>query len=201
MMPETLLHWLSAYGYLAIFLLLAGGVVGIPIPDELLLAFAGYLVSKGNLLGFATIMAAFFGSICGITITYSLGRTAGSYIIKKWGHIIRISEERLTRAGSTINRKGKPVMFFSYFLPGLRQATPFTAGLTGIRFPVFAACAYTGGLVWSASFVVVGYCAGKQWLSTSEKIHQSLFIGSGVLALILVIYFYYLQRKHTRGRV
>ena len=194
MTPETVLHWLSAYGYLALFFLLAGGIVGIPLPDELLLASAGYLVYEGNLQGFATIMAAFTGSICGITITYSLGRTAGNYLIRKWGPAVRISEERLNRAGAMLERRGGSALFCSYFIPGLRQASPFAAGVTGIRFPVFAVCAYPAGLVWSAGFVMAGYYAGEQWLCIAQAMRQTLFYSFSILVLLFVL-IYFARRK------
>ena len=72
---DAFVHWVSSCSYIAIFALFAGGLVGIPVPDEMLLMLAGYLVFKGGLNGPAAAMAAFLGSSCGITITYFLGRT------------------------------------------------------------------------------------------------------------------------------
>ena len=66
-MEQQVLAWITHYGYLAIFLLLVFGIVGLPVPDETLLTFTGYLVFKGHLslpLAFATALA---GSACGIT--------------------------------------------------------------------------------------------------------------------------------------
>jgi membrane protein DedA with SNARE-associated domain len=67
----------SQYGYLGIFSLLVAGIVGLPVPDETLLAFAGYLVYRRILYPAPTIAAALLGTLCGITVSYTLGRTAG----------------------------------------------------------------------------------------------------------------------------
>jgi membrane protein DedA with SNARE-associated domain len=74
MVTETILRWVIEYGYIGIFSVLALGIIGAPIPDEGMLAFAGYLfagylVYEGKLLLVPTMAAAFFGSVCGITLS------------------------------------------------------------------------------------------------------------------------------------
>ena len=182
---DAVLHLIASCGYIAIFALFAGGLVGIPLPDELLLAGVGYLVFKGGLNGAGATMAGFLGSICGITITYFLGRTGGYYLIKKLFNFFNISQDRLVHAVALIGSRGRWAMPLSYFMPGLRQATPFAAGALGIRFPVFAAATYPAGFVWAAAFVALGYYAGEEWLNASQAIHQYLRIGALVFAVLL----------------
>jgi membrane protein DedA with SNARE-associated domain len=81
-MIETLIELLSHHGYPIIFVLLLLGIFGLPIPDEFLLAFAGALISKGRLHFVPTILSATLGSMCGITLSYVLGRTAGIHLVK-----------------------------------------------------------------------------------------------------------------------
>ena len=183
---DAVLHWISSCGYIALFALFAGGLVGIPVPDEMLLMLAGYLVFKGSLNGPGAAMAAFLGSSCGITITYFLGRTGGYYLIKKIFSFFNISQDRLGNAVALIGSRGRWAMPFSYFMPGLRQATPFTAGTFGIRFVVFAAATYPAGFVWAAAFVALGYYAGEEWLKASQEIHSCLGIGVLVFAVLLM---------------
>ena len=77
MLVDTVLQWIGQYGYIAIFSLLVLGIVGLPVPDETLLTFTGYLVFQGHLsLGLA-FLSCFAGSACGITLSYILGRTFG----------------------------------------------------------------------------------------------------------------------------
>ena len=191
---DAVLHWISSWGYIAIFAFFAGGLVGIPVPDEMLLMLAGYLAFKGGLNGPGAVLAGFFGSSCGITITYLLGRTGGHYLIKRLFTFFNISHDRLDNAVALINSRGRWAMPLSYFMPGLRQATPFAAGALGIRFPVFAAATYPAGLVWASACVALGYYAGEEWLNTSQAIHQYLGIGALVFTVLLICAFIVRQK-------
>ncbi|MBV8729091.1 MAG: DedA family protein, partial [Acidobacteriia bacterium] len=73
-MEQHVLTWITQYGYLAIFLLLALGIVGLPVPDETLLTFTGYLIYKGHLSPPLAFASALGGSASGITASYALGR-------------------------------------------------------------------------------------------------------------------------------
>jgi len=74
--------WVGQYGYPAIFFLLIGGIVGFPVPDQLLLVISGYLVLTKALSLAPTLFTAVLGSICGITLSYLLGRGSGNYLAK-----------------------------------------------------------------------------------------------------------------------
>src|SRR2546428_6715054 len=80
MIQQSMALWIAHYGYPAIFLLLIGGIVGFPVPDQLLLIISGYLVLTRSLSMTPTLIAAVLGSVCGITISYFLGRSSGSYL-------------------------------------------------------------------------------------------------------------------------
>jgi membrane protein DedA with SNARE-associated domain len=69
MFSTEILNWLTHYGYLGIFCLLMLGIVGVPIPDELVLTCAGYLIFKGYLSPGLTAASAFTGSVCGISVS------------------------------------------------------------------------------------------------------------------------------------
>jgi hypothetical protein len=95
---DALLNWIPEYGYPALFLLLMLGIVGLPIPDETLLTFSGYLIFKNQLAWMPTMATAFFGSIRGITISYLIGRRLGLFVVRTVGHRLRVAE----RAGLEI---------------------------------------------------------------------------------------------------
>ena len=88
-MSDVAFHWIEHHGYVGIFSLLAFGIVGLPVPDEWLLTFSGFLVFKGTLRFVPTFGAAFLGSACGITVSYTLGRIFDTYVIVKYGSRVR----------------------------------------------------------------------------------------------------------------
>src|SRR5260370_29382653 len=83
-MMETALQWVAHYGYVAIFSLLVLGIIGLPIPDETLLLFVGYLIYRGQLRPIPSLISAFLGSLCWITLSYAFGRTFGLHVVKTY---------------------------------------------------------------------------------------------------------------------
>ena len=196
MLTETILRWITEYGYLAIFVLMA---LGTPmLPDEGLLAFAGYLVYEGRLQLFPTMAAAFLGSVCGITLSYGLGRTVGNYLVTKFGPAVQVTEDKVTRVHTWFDRVGKWGLLFGYFLPGVRHLIAFGAGTSKLPLSVFALFAYTGGFIWSVTFISAGYFLGGQWTLVFGKVRPNLVIGSAVTVILFLLYI--LVRQYWRNR-
>ena len=185
MLSETILRWITEYGYLAIFVLMT---LGTPMPDEGLLAFAGYLVYEGKLLLVPTMAAAFFGSVCGITLSYGLGRTVGDYLVRKFGHAVQITGDKVTRVYSWYDRVGKWGLLFGFYLPGVRHLIGFGAGVAKLPVSVFALFAFTGAFIWSVTFVSAGYFLGRQWTLVFGKIRPTLMTSSIVIVSLFLLY-------------
>lgn len=196
---ETIAHWISQYGYFGIFSLLVLGIVGLPVPDEWLLTFAGFLIYKQKLHPIPTVVAAFLGSTCGISISYGLGRSLGIYLIRKHGRFLHITPERLNRAHDWFARVGTWGLMFGYFIPGVRHLTAILAGASKLRPLVFGLFAYTGACLWIATFISVGYIFGEKWNQVLDKIQTHLGVFAFIaLALLAVYLFLRYQSKKTR---
>ena len=187
-MEQQVLAWISHYGYLAIFSLLVLGIVGLPVPDETLLTFTGYLVFQGNLYLPYAYLAAFCGSACGITISYILGRKFGLMLIHRYGKYLHIKEEHLQKAHAWFERAGHWSLTFGYYIPGVRHFTAYAAGMSDLEAPQFCLFAYSGAALWTASFMTLGYFLGERWQSVVENIHQ-YFLISTIAAVVLALAF------------
>ena len=165
---ETIALWVAHYGYAAIFLLLALGIVGLPVPDEWLLTFAGYLVYKNSLLLWPAFAAAALGSMCGITVSYGLGRSLGLFFIHHYGRLFRVSQKDMDRVHTWFDRFGTWTLLLGYYVPGVRHFTAVVAGTSKMRFRLFSIFAYAGALIWTATFMGLGYGFGEQW---SQVLH------------------------------
>jgi membrane protein DedA with SNARE-associated domain len=170
---ELILHWITQYGYFGIFSLLVLGIVGLPIPDETLLTFAGYLVYRGQLQAVPTLAAAFLGSACGITLSYTLGRVTGYFVIEKYGPKLHIHMDRVHQIHDWFHRLGGFTLTFGYFVPGVRHLTAYVAGASELEYPAFAGFAYSGGLIWSVTFISLGYLLGDRWDRASGEIGRA----------------------------
>jgi membrane protein DedA with SNARE-associated domain len=180
---ESVFSWINEYGYWALFALLMLGVVGLPIPDETLLMFAGYLVSQGKFQFQATIATAFLGSICGISLSYLLGWWIGPTFVHTCERIFHLNPGALERAKIWYQRKGKYALFFGYFIPGVRHLTALLAGSARLPLSTFGLFAYSGGFMWSLTFIGLGYELEEEWHALSETIHQWLIVFATVVSI------------------
>jgi membrane protein DedA with SNARE-associated domain len=197
---ESIVAWITQYGYLGIFALLMLGIVGVPVPDETLLLFTGYLIFKRELEPLPAFLAAFLGSICGITVSYTLGRTLGFYLITRLGHYLHLEPEKLDQVRAWYDRKGKYALVVAYFIPGVRHLAAYVAGSSQLPLRVFATFAYLGGLLWSSSFVTIGYVLGDEWAQMSKSIHRYLLIGAGVALIALAVTVWLTRRRQHASR-
>ena len=196
---ETVYQLIAQYGHLAIFCLLVLGIVGLPVPDETLLTFSGYLVFKGHFGFLPTVASAYAGSICGITISYIIGRTGGLYVIHKYGPRFHLTKARLDHAHRWFERVGRWGLFFGYFMPGIRHFTAVLAGASGLETPVFALFAYSGGIFWVITFVSLGYFLGDQWSHMSEEV-QYVLIALTILAVAAAVVYWWIRRRKKISR-
>ena len=189
MPTEAILQWVAHHAYGGVFLLLMFGVVGLPVPDELLLTFLGYLISHGDVRFVPAVLCAFLGTTCGISLSYLLGRTLGLRILHKYGKYVRVTPELLKRTHDWFQRAGKWSLTFGYFVPGVRHLTAYVAGAAELELPQFALFAYPGGAIWVLTFISLGYFLGEAWLRVLEKFHRTALIATGIVAAIVIIFF------------
>ena len=100
-MEQQVLAWITQYGYLAIFSLLVLGIVGLPVPDETLLTFTGYLVYQGHLSLPLALLSGFAGSACGITTSYRQAVEGRPYA--RLRNVVARSEDVIRRAAAVHN--------------------------------------------------------------------------------------------------
>jgi membrane protein DedA with SNARE-associated domain len=198
--PSTLTLWLTQYGSLALFVLLALGIFALPIPDETLMLVAGVLMAHDKLLLFPTYLAAILGSMTGITVSYCIGRSVGVLLVRKYGHWIGITEIRMQQVHNWFERFGRWALLIGYFIPGIRQVTGYAAGITSMEYRHFATFAYTGATIWACIFLSLGYFLGDKWENIEAWLlaHWEYF---AVLLFVLVVsgaVFLYWRRTHKR---
>jgi membrane protein DedA with SNARE-associated domain len=195
-MEQSILAWIAHYGYAAIFLLLTLGIVGLPVPDETLLTFTGFLVFQHKLSLPLAFAAAWGGSTCGITISYYLGRTFGLALIRRYGKYVRVTEEHVEKAHAWFNRVGHWGLTFGYFVPGIRHLSAYAAGMSEVEARPFALYAYSGGFLWVTVFLSVGYFLGDRWEAASKQVERyGLFL---LIACVIAGAAYLIWRKWFR---
>jgi membrane protein DedA with SNARE-associated domain len=195
---DAVFQWIPTYGYGMIFLLLLAGVVGLPIPDETLLVFCGYLIYKGTLHPLGTFSAALAGSWCGISLSYTIGRTLGLGAVHRFGKYLHLNDERLQKVHQWFDRVGHWALFVGYFIAGVRHLTAIIAGTSKLDFLSFAKYAWPGGLLWVSTFLTLGYFLGENWKRIAESIHVYVLYIS--IALLVAGAGYLVFRKARQAK-
>lgn len=199
-MEQQVLAWIAQYGYLAIFALLMFGIVGLPVPDETLLTVCGILVAQHRLSLPLTFASAFAGSACGISLSYFLGRTFGMALVHRYGKYLHLTEEHIQKAHTWFARVGHWALTFGYFIPGVRHFTAYAAGMSEVEPHQFIVFAYSGGLLWVAAFLSLGYFLGDRWRAVEQTIHRDLVWITIAGAIVLAGYLFWRKRSRARGK-
>ncbi len=196
---ETLHYLIIHYGYFGIFVLLMFGIVGLPVPDETLITLSGYLVFKGELHFIPTFLAAYLGSITGISISYAIGSTFGHHLLIKYGHYIHITEERLEKAHNWFEKIGRWTLVVGYFIPGVRHVVAIFAGASELRMWEFGLFAYGGALLWAVTFFSIGYFFGEKWQLVLDIVNHHIIVIS-IAALVVLMVLYFVKRNWSKKR-
>jgi len=179
------------------------GIIGLPIPDETILIFAGYLVSRHNLELIPTIIFSFLGSISGISISFILGRTLGLKVLNSLIKFVRIKQKKMGKTKKWLDSYGSWLFIFGYFIPGVRHLTAIVAGSTQIKYLKFVLYASIGGFLWSLTFILIGYYVGKKWMTLIVQIHNHIFLITLLILSLIILYFIFkalYSKKSTKEK-
>ena len=191
--------WLINHGSLVLLILLSLGILALPIPEETLMVVAGVLMHKGKLPMAPTVLCAYAGTIAGITMSYLLGRSLGSFLVHKYGRWVGITLERLEKAHSWFQRFGGWLLIFGYFIPGVRHLTGLSAGTSEMRYRDCALYAYLGAILWASFFLAFGYFAGNYFFDVVSHLEEAdLIIIVLAVAFLLVMAALVLRRIKKR---
>ncbi|HJV32287.1 MAG TPA: DedA family protein, partial [Bacillales bacterium] len=161
MSMQTVLNNIEAYGYIVIALSLFFGIVGIPAPEESLLFFIGVLVVHHKLAFGQAVMSAIFGAFIGMLTAYVCGKYVGYPFIKKFGKYIGITDARWEKAKDKYTNHARKTILFGFYMPGIRQISPYFAGITNIPFRSFFVFSLMGSILWIIPSIAAGYFAGR----------------------------------------
>ncbi|MCO6184460.1 DedA family protein [Leuconostoc fallax] len=145
----------SEYGYFIIFASMVLGLIGLPIPDEILLTVSGYFVRNGHLTYFLTIVVATLSSSLGMAISYTIGKYSGKLFTKRFQH-----RKAYTWAQKCIHRYGHFAVIFGYYIPGVRHMTSYITGIMGMPFKFYMINVVIGAFLWGNVFIGIGYFLG-----------------------------------------
>jgi len=192
-------YLIEHFGYFGIIIVLIGGIIGIPIPDEVLLTYVGYNVFQGKLSYIISLISAFIGAAGGISLSYFIGYKFGLPLLKKFGPKFHITEDKIDKTSTLFYKIGPVLLLVGYFIPGVRHITAYIAAIDKYPFKKFVGYAYTGALLWSITFITLGKFLGEEWHKLGfymSKYHVYPFL---IITLIILVIVYLFWKKKSNN--
>ena len=191
---------ISAMGYWGVVLLMAIESACIPLPSEIIMPFAGYLVSRGELNLWGVGIAGAVGCVLGSLVAYWAGMYGGRPFIEKYGRYILLSRHDLDIADRWFAKYGEAIVFTARLLPAIRTFIAFPAGVARMNLTRFVIYTFAGSLPWCLALAYVGQKLGEQW-NKDERLktwfHRFDFL-IGIVGLALIIWWVWRHIKHSR---
>lgn len=190
---DQLLLWIEDLGYWGIIIGLAIEV----IPSEIVLAYAGYLVFKGDVSFFAAVLCGVIGAILQQWLLYAIGRYGGRPFLDRFGKYLHLKPKHIDIAERWFDKHGTIIVFTGRFVPVMRQVVSIPAGMARMRLSVFTLLTVLASIPWSLLFVWLGKSLGDNWENIDQKagqyVQEILLVALGLL-VAYVIYHYARKR-------
>ncbi|THF72995.1 DedA family protein [Cohnella fermenti] len=193
---DQLLVWIESLGYFGIIIGLALEV----IPSEIVLAYGGYLVSKGDIVFWVAVLCGTVGALLQQWILYAIGRFGGRPVVYKFGKYLHIKEKHIELAERWFEKYGPIIVFTGRFVPVMRQVVSLPAGMSKMNLTKFSLLTLIASLPWSILFIWLGWKLGDQWENIDEKaapyVQPTILIA---IALLIVYFLFQFLRKRNKA--
>lgn len=190
---------ISTAGYPAVFFLMAVESALIPVPSEITMPFAGFLVGLGRLNFWLVVLIGGLGNLAGSLAAYALGywgqETVVRRLAKKYGKFLLITQEEVDQAERWFRSHGELITFGSRLLPVVRTFISLPAGISQMNVIRFSTYTLAGSLIWSAFLTYIGKLLGDNWniLEVYFRKFDILIIAAGIV--VIIFYVWYKLRK------
>ncbi len=193
------LDFIAAWGYVAVAVLMAAENACIPIPSELILGFAGYLIFSDQMTFMGALTAGMIGGMAGSIFAYVVGHKGGRSFVDKYGHYFFIKKSHVDIAQNWFDKYGLKAVFFSRMLPVVRTFISLPAGFAHVDMKKFLTLTFAGSLPWTALILLAGMMLGKSWQIMLKIGHEASLAFVAICAVVIVVmYIRYRRKKNVR---
>jgi len=187
---------ISAMGYGGIVLLMGIESACIPLPSEVIMPFAGFLVFKGEMSLWLAGFAGAVGCVAGSVPAYYLGMYGGRPVIEKWGRYVLMCPHDLDMADRWFAKHGDITVFIARLLPVIRTFIAFPAGVNRMNMRRFIIYTFAGSFPWCLGLAYAGQKLGENWRGLKVYFHQF----DAVIGIVLVLGLAFWIYRHTSSR-
>jgi membrane-associated protein len=187
---QILSDFFAHYGYWVVFFGVMLENIGVPIPGETVLLFAGFLAYQGKLHILPAILIAIAGATLGAALGFLLGRYGGTAVIQRLLRSFPRIAKRYDAAQRTFLKHGQWAVFGARFITGLRVFAGILAGALRMPFAKFMLFSFAGAACWAVVIGYVGFLFGSSWdvlVSTVGRADRLALVILAVCAAVLVL--------------
>jgi len=190
-MAEWVIDTIYSLGYLGIVLLMFVENVFPPIPSEVIMPLAGFMVTQGK-LSFAGIVAAgTVGSVLGALPLYYVGRLINERSLKeladRHGRWLTISRKDIERAKEWFDKHGPATVLLCRLVPAIRSLISIPAGIARMNLALFLAYTTIGTALWTGLLAYLGYFLGSNFARVSEYLDLISWVVGAAIVLIYIV--------------
>jgi len=158
---------IQTLGYTGIAAVMFAETIIPPIPSEVVMPFAGFLVASGKRSFLGVVLAGDIGAMIGAMLIYYLGYLWGEERVRqlfiKYGKYVLVNVDELDGAIKLFERYGKAMIFFGRMIPGIRSVISLPAGIKRMGWGTFLLYTIAGTTIWNILLAGAGYFLGSRW--------------------------------------
>lgn len=200
-MADTILAFITAHGYLGVFLLMVLENIFPPIPSEIILPFVGQSVALGHMNFFVALLSATLGSLLGTSFWFLLGWLLPTetleHLIARYGVYVAIGRKDFHKAASFFTYYEIPAVFFGRLIPAVRSVISIPAGSVRMRPVLFFLYSGIGTLLWNTVLMIIGYVVLDD-ITVVE--HYMNPVANVIVGLFVALYVFQIIRFHWHQR-
>jgi membrane protein DedA with SNARE-associated domain len=197
---QTVVDWLVDFvhhlGYFGIFIMTFIESTFVPIPAEVTMIPAGYLVQQGKMSFWIVFVAAVFGTVGGAYLNYWIAKRFGRDLFKRYGKFFMMTDAKMEKLEQFFEKHGAISTFTGRLLPGVRHYISFPAGLAKMKLSTFVIYTALGGGIWMLCLLILGYYIGENKELVTVYMPYIKMIVLGAMAVLGYVYW----RKHIRKK-
>jgi membrane protein DedA with SNARE-associated domain len=200
-LTESLLHYItqliSYLGYTGVFILMALESMIAPVPSEMVMPFAGFLIYTGEFTILGVLLASSLGSIAGSLFSYWLGRK-GEPMVLKFGRYLMLNPHHLEWTEMFFDKYGSRTIFISRFIPVVRHLISIPAGLGKMSLLPFVLYTTIGATIWNMFLALLGMKLKQHWEIIQKYSHTLDMVVLALGILGMAFYFFWWRRRNNR---
>lgn len=194
---QAIVTFVHEFGYFGLFVMTFLESTFTPIPSEITLIPAGYLIHSGDMHFLPVLLACITGTMAGSFFTYWVAKNFGRRLALKYGKFVLFTEDKLAVVEKYFKSHGQISIFTGRLIPGVRHVISFPAGLAHMDLSKFCYYTYLGSTLWTVILLVTGYLIGYN----KDLIHQYIVyikLGALLAAVVMLAGYVFLKRRKLK---